>query len=493
MKLFAVSVLCLVTGTASAADLLAVYQRALQNDPQLREAEATRLAALEAKPQALSALLPQLSGTGTISRERDTGTQNTTEAVSLPPCGPAVPAGTPCSTAGTPSTVFESFPFSGKVDTTIHHYTIDLKQSLFRWENWEALKRADSQVAQAEADYQAAQQDLMERVAQRYFDVLGAQDDLQAQQMALISVTRQLEQAEARYQIGLIAVTDVEEARASHDSTAAAVIAAKRSLASTLELLREIIGDPFDHLAVPVEPFETANPDPISEDRWVEMALQQNLSVVSSRLSADIARENVSIQRGGHYPSLDLVGSAGKLTNNGVDAFDDGSPAGGTTLDQRQRSIGIQLTFPIYSGGLVSSQVRQAVYQHRAAKERLERVARQTEHDARDAYLGVLSEITRVKALRRAVESNLTALRATESGYEAGTRTAVDVLQSRQQWVQAQTDYAHSRYDYMLDVIKLQQAAGTLSEQSLQRLNVLLTDTPPPPPPTDLPPSAKAP
>jgi len=341
------------------------------------------------------------------------------------------------------------------------------------------LKRADSQVAQAEADYQAAQQDLMERVAQRYFDVLGAQDDLEAQQVALTSVTRQLEQAEARYKIGLIAVTDVEEARASHDSTAAAVIAGKRALSSTLELLREIIGDPFDSLARPLEPFEMANPDPISEDRWVDMALKQNLSLVSSRLAADIARENVSVARGGHGPSLDLVGSAGKLNSNGTDTFVDGSPAGGTSLDQNQKSIGLQLTFPIYSGGLVSSQVRQAVYQHRAAKERLERVARQTEHDARDSYLGVLSEISRVKALRRAVESNMTALRATESGYEAGTRTAVDVLQSRQQWVQAQTDYSRSRYDYMINVIKLQQAAGILSEQSLQRINALLTENPP--------------
>ncbi|HEX3914651.1 MAG TPA: TolC family outer membrane protein [Steroidobacteraceae bacterium] len=488
MKRFAIVLaLNLAAGAAYPADLLAVYQRALQNDPQLREAEATRLAALEAKPQALSALLPQLAGNGQISRERDTGTQNQTESLQLPPCSASLPAGEPCAPPGTPTTVFESFPFSGKTDTTIHHYTIDLKQSLFRWENWQALKRADSQVAQAEADYQAAQQDLMERVAQRYFDVLGAQDDLEAQQVALTSVTRQLAQAEARYQIGLIAVTDVEEARASHDSTAAAVIAAKRALASTQELLREIIGDPFDSLARPIEPFEMANPDPISENRWVEMALQQNLSLVSSRLAADIARENVSVARGGHFPSLDLVGSAGKLTNNGVDVFDDGTPAGGTTLDQRQRSIGIQLTFPIYSGGMVSSQVRQAVYQHRAAKERLERVARQTEHDARDAYLGVLSEISRVKALHRAVESNLTALRATESGYEAGTRTAVDVLQSRQQWVQAQTDYSRSRYDYMLNVIKLQQAAGTLSEQSLQRINGLLTDTPAPMPKDDAP------
>jgi outer membrane protein len=480
-QLLLVIVGILGVGTVSAADLLAVYERALQNDPQLREAENTRLAALEAKPQALSALLPQLTGNGLISRERDSGSQNQTEALTLPPCvGTVLPTDiNPCAPPGSPSTVFESFGFTGRTTTTTHHYTVDLHQSLFKWGNWVALQAADSQVAQAEADYQAARQDLMERVAERYFDVLGAQDDLDAQQVALTSVTRQLEQAESRYEIGLIAVTDVEEARASHDTTAAAVIAAKRALASAQELLREVTGDPFDYLARPIEPFELASPDPVSEERWVEMALQQNLSLVSSRLAADIARDNVSSARGGHYPSLDLVGSAGKITTNGVNVFPDGAPAGGSTLDQNQRSIGIQLTFPLYSGGMVSSQVRQATYRHRAAKERLERVARQTEHDARDAYLGVLSEISRVKALRRAVESNMTALRATESGYEAGTRTAVDVLQSRQQWVQSQTDYAHSRYDYMINVIKLQQAAGTLSEQSLTRVNALLRDVPP--------------
>jgi outer membrane protein len=449
-------------GAATASDLLAIYQRALQNDPQLREAEANRLATLEAKPQALSALLPQLSGSAVVTHERDTGSTNTTEPVSAP---------------GSP-TVLESFPFDGRVVTTTHRYGLDLRQNIFRWENWVALKRADAQVAQAEADYQAAQQDLIERVAQRYFDVLGAQDDLEAQQVALTSINRQLDQAESRFQIGLIAVTDVEEARAAHDSGAAAVIAAKRTLASTQELLREITGDAFDSLARPIEPFEMASPDPISEDRWVEMALQQNLSLVSSRLAADIARENVSSARGGHFPSLDLVGSHYKATSNGVDTFTDGTSAGGTTLDQTQRTIGLQLTFPIYSGGMVSSQVRQAVYQHRAAKERVERVARQTEHDARDSYLGVLSEISRVKALRRAVESNAISLRATESGYEAGTRTAVDVLQSRQQWVQSQTDYSRSRYAYMLNVIKLQQAAGTLSEQSLTQVNALLKDQP---------------
>src|ERR1700679_4203057 len=208
--------LSLAAGSAPAADLMAVYQRALQNDPQLREAEATRLAALEAKPQALSALLPQLSGSGVVTREKDLGSSNTTEAVSAP---------------GTPS-VLESFPFDGRVDTTTHRYGIDMKQNIFRWQKWVALKTADAQVAQAEADYQAAQQDLIERVAQRYFDVLAAQDDLEAQQVALTSIQRQLEQAESGFQIGLIAVTDGEEGRAAHASGRAAVIASKRTLAS---------------------------------------------------------------------------------------------------------------------------------------------------------------------------------------------------------------------------------------------------------------------
>jgi len=460
---------CLLSYHAAwAADLIAVYQRALQNDPQLREAEANRLAALESKPQALSALLPQLSASGTVEHERDTGSSNTVESVTVP---------------GGPN-FLESFPFDGHTVTHTHKYGVDLKQNLFKWENWVALQRADSQVAQAEADYQAAQQDLISRVAQRYFDVLASEDDLDAQQGALVSVSRQLEQAEKRYEVGLIAVTDVQEARAAHDSSAAAVIAAKRTVASAQELLREITGDLFDTLARPVEPFELANPDPVSEDRWVDMALQQNLSLVSSRLAADIARENVSSARGGHYPSLDLVANGYKVSNDGTSINSDGTPYGSQSLDQTQKSIGLQLTFPLYSGGMVSSQVRQAVYQQRAAKERLERVARQTEHDARDSYLGVLSEISRVKALRRALESNATALQATESGYEAGTRTAVDVLESRRQWIQAQTDYSRSRYDYMINMLKLEQAAGILSEESLVRMNLLFKDAPPTTAPT---------
>jgi outer membrane protein len=465
MKAFLIALsLSLAWSASPAADLLAVYQRALQNDPQLKEAEATRLAALESKPQALSALLPQVSASGTVSKEKDAGQSNETETVQVDG-----------------GTVIESFPFNGRVTTITHKYGVDLKQNLFRWSNWVALQQADAQVAQAEADYQAAQQDLIARVAQRYFDVLAAQDDLDAQRGNLESVSRQVDQAEKRYQVGLIAVTDVQEARAAHDSGAAAVIASKRQLAAAQESLREITGEGFDTLARPVEPFQLTTPEPSSEDRWVEMALQQNLSLVSSRLAADIARENVSAARGGHFPTLDLVASRYKLSSGGDYINADNTPYGTTGLDQYQNTIGIQFNIPIYSGGMVSSQVRQAVYQHRAAKERLERVARQTEHDARDAYLGVLSEISHVQALRRALESNATALNATESGYEAGTRTAVEVLDSRRQWIQAQTDYSRSRYDYMVNVVKLQQAAGILSEQTLTSLNHLLNDSQPAP------------
>ncbi len=329
---------CLAWHAASATDLLAVYQRALQNDPQLREAEANRLAALESKPQALAAMLPQLAANGTVSKEHDKGASNLVESVQV-------------SGGSGGTTVLESFPFNGRVTTSSHHYGVDLKQNLFRWENWVALQRADAQVAQAEADYQAAQQDLMARVAQRYFDVLAAQDDVDAQQGNLASVSRQLEQAEKRYDVGLIAITDVQEARAAHDSGAAAVIAAKRQLASAQELLREITGDAFDYLARPAEPFELTNPDPSSEERWVDMALQQNLSLVSSRLAADIARENVSAARGGHLPTLDLVASRYRVTTDGQDINADGTPYGSNSLDQYQNTIGLQFTFPIYAGG----------------------------------------------------------------------------------------------------------------------------------------------
>jgi outer membrane protein len=465
MRLLILVACVMSCATVGAADLVTVYRRALQNDPLLREAEANRLAAIEAKPQAQAALLPQLSASGSATRERDTGLSDTT----VPLVG--YPGAAPNQQL--------SYGFNGQTTTISHQYGLNLRQNVFNWSNWVALQRADAQLAQAEADYEAAQQDLIQRVSQHYFDVLAAQDQLEAQTAALNSINRQLEQAESRYQAGLSSITDVQEARAARDGGVASVIESKRQVATARELLWEITGDAFDSLARPVEPFETANPDPLNEDQWVQMALRQNLALVSSRLAADIARENVSAAQGGHAPTVDIVAGHFKNTSNGESLYPDGTSAGGTALDQTARSIGLQVTFPIYAGGAVASQVRQAVYLQRAAKERVERVARATERATRDSYLGVLSEASRVRALRQAVESNSIALESTEAGYGAGTRSAVDVLQSRREWVQARTDYARSRYDYLINLLKLQQAAGILSEQSLGSVNSGLKELPP--------------
>ena len=454
-RLAAVVVFGLGGAASHAADLLDVYERALQNDPLIREAEALRLATLERRPQALAELLPQLDASGSINKRDTEG--STTFLQALDPGPP-------------PTTVIVNT--DQETDSEFWQYQLQLRQTVFRWDQWVALQRADAEVAQAQIDYQAAEQDLIVRVSRRYFDVLAASDTLDAAVATAEAVERQLEQAEKRFEVGLIAITDVQEARAANDEATAAVIAAKRSLSTAEELLRELTGELYRDLAAPGEDMPLKTPEPQDELEWVEAALEQNLALQSSRLATDIAKENVRVARSGHYPSLDLVLSRtgfdqnADQTNNGL--------TGPADADQTQDTISLQLNFPIYSGGAVSSRVREQVYRHRAARERLERTARETERATRDAYLGVLSEISRVKALRQAVESGRTALQATEAGFEVGTRTTVDVLNARRQLFQAETNYARSRYDYMINLILLQQAAGMLTRNDLDEINAWL-------------------
>ncbi len=454
--------LILATAAADAADLLTVYQRALQNDPQIREADALRLASRESKPQALAALLPQFEASGSYTKFDEDGSRTTlTRSDPSDPNSPLVP-----------------IDITSTSDITAKRYDLVLRQSLFRWDQWMNLRRADAEVAQAEADYQFAQQDLIQRTSIRYFDVLAAQDTVDAAQASLDAFARQLEQAEKRFEVGLIAITDVQEARAAHDQAAAALIQAKRILATARELLRELTGESFDTLAAPVEDMPLKTPDPENEEQWVNTALDQNLQIISARLATDIAKQDVRVARSGHLPSIDLVASRGDQDYTGDQV---GRSQGGISrapADQTQTtdSIGVQVTVPIYSGGATSSRVRQQVYLHRAARERLERANRETERLARDSYLGVLSEISRVRALRQAVESSQTALQATEAGFEVGTRTTVDVLDARRQLFEAQTNYARSRYDYILNVLQLQLATGTLDRADLEEINSFLRE-----------------
>jgi outer membrane protein len=450
-------VLLACAGTAESKDLIGVFEDALHADPVIRQADATRLAAREAKPQALSALLPQLNGSAAATRDHNSGFQDQIFLATNPanPTGPGIPL------------VFSAPTTS---DTTTQQWGVNLRQNVFSWSNWMLLKEANHEVAQAEANYQAAEQNLILRVAQAYFNVLTAIDGLDANQASLQAISRQLDQANKRFEVGLIAITDVEDAKAAHDSAAAAVIAAKRTLATTEDQLQEITGQKYDQLSKPGTEMPLKSPEPADQTRWVNISLEQNLSLVSSRLAADIARENVRVAFGGHLPTLDVVAGRSWTKSNADEEFD-GIPFNDVQSKFNDRQIGLQFTLPIYSGGLTQSKVRQAQYQWIAAKEGVVQSSRATERQARDAYLGVISGIARVQALRQALESNQTALKATEAGYEVGTRTSVDVLNARKNLVQAQTDYSGSRYDYIVSVLQLRLAAGNLDRNQLTEVN----------------------
>lgn len=462
--------LLIVMPAAGAEDLLTVYQRALTHDPQIREAEANRLAARESRPQAIAALLPQISASASKTKQDTQSSGQFPQEIEQP--------------AGSGNRVVFTFVNSSDSKPETDRWSVDLRQSVFSWANWMALKRASKRVAQAEADYLAAEQDLIARVAERYFDVLAAQDNVDAQQSAFEAISRQLEQAEKRFEVGLIAITDVQEAKAARDSAAAAVIAAKRQLATAEELLREITAEKYARLAKPVDSMPLRTPQPATEQEWVEAALNQNLALVSSRLAADIARDDVRAAFGGHLPTLELTASRSNVDQSATINFASGN-SGERTSDSDDTTVALQLNVPIFAGGGTQSRVRQSEYQWQAARERLTRVTRQTERQARDAFLGVQSEISRVQALRQALESSQTALKATEAGYEVGTRTAVDVLDARRTLVQAQTNYSRSRYDYILNVLRLKQAAGNLDRTALEEVNAWLEQTAPPAAPSN--------
>jgi outer membrane protein len=464
MLLIAVGTL-VIPGIGQAASLLEVYQQALQSDPRIHEAEARRLAALEAEPQARGVLLPQIGFAGDWTRFNSSGS-GVQNVVVDDPLDPNVP----------PAQIVVPYSFSSETRDETTRWQFNLRQTLFRWDQIVGLRRADSLVAKAEADREAAQQDLVIRVGQTYFDVLAAEDRLTSLHANRTAIARQLEQAKQRFDVGLIAITDVQESQAAYDQAVADEIGAKRVLATAREFLREITGEYVGQLSAPGDEFPMRAPTPASEKDWVDLALGQNLVLVSSRLDEKLARDEISFRRNGHYPTVDLVANAGSSDSQRDQKTD---PAFGflpadTNFDSD--SIGIQVTVPIFSGGGVSSRVREAVYLHRAAREQLQRVTRETERQTRDAYLGVLSEMSRVEALEQAVESSRTALEATQAGFDVGTRTIVDVLNSQFALYRSITLFYQARYDYLMNALRLKQAAGTLQIQDLEQIDQWLKE-----------------
>ena len=459
----------LASGLASGDTLLQIYEKAMQSDPLLREAEANRLATQEGKPIARGALLPQVSGRVNLG----------------------------VAAAGGTTTTFFGGSASDRVvdsrDTDNQTWVLELRQAVFRWDQWVQLSKAGKQSAQADVDYEVAKQDLAVRVAEAYFNVLASEDALASEQAAKDAIGRQLEQAQKRFEVGLIAITDVQEAQAAYDQALATEILAKRTLANQQEVLRTIIDEPPPRLAKPGSDLPLLSPVPADENQWVELAMRQNRTLISSQIGTAIAKNDVSIARTGHYPTVDFVMNRTNVDNTGYSRgpcspsasnpllCTDGNPLGtivqgpaGTDLETD--TIALQLAVPIFSGGTTSAQVSQAVYRHRAARERQERTARETERQTRDAYLGVITDISRVRALKQAFESSKTALKATEAGYDVGTRTTVDVLAARRTVFSAETNYLRSRYDYLINGLRLKQAAGTLATEDIAQIDGLLTD-----------------
>jgi outer membrane protein len=439
--------------------LIDIYKRALENDPAFREAEAQYLATAQVKPMARSYLLPALN----LSATR--GNQN------IDTKGGAV--ATTGQAAGTRSIR----------DFDNHSYSVALTQTLFDWGQLKTLKQADKRVAQAETTYEAAKQDLTTRVATRYFAVLGAEDSLASARSARESISRQLEQAQRRFEVGLIAITDVQQSQAGYDNAVAEEILSQQQLATAHEFLREIIGEDVAKLAGPKEDFPLLSPDPMSPEAWVNRALADNLTLNAQRLALDVANDQIEIDRGSRLPKLSLSGTyqdgAQDLTQtiyysapNPLCATAPFTPC--STLSPTQptnKSWSIDLRFPLYTGGYNSAKIQQSVYNSRLTQQTLERVTRQTERQTRDSYLTVLSDISRVRALKQSVESNRTALRATEAGFEVGTQTTVDVLAAQNSLRIAETSYSQARYNYLLAVVALKQAAGSLSEADVMQID----------------------
>jgi outer membrane protein len=432
------------------ANLLDVYNRALDTDPLWHQAGFNRLATHENKTQAVLNLLPL----------DVTANKNFVGVGSVPIKTPA-------------------------------YLGASLSLNVFNWDSWVALKAADATVAQAEANYQAAAQSLIQRVSQQYFAVLAAQDTLSAEQSALESVQTQLDQAEQRYRVGLIAVTDMAVARASRDSTSAAVIAAKRTLATQEDLLRAITNDRYDSLAGPRDDMPLLNPDPASEDTWVTTAMEQNASLIASRMGSDIAHDSLLTAYGGHLPTININVSRNWALEHGNYSTNAGTPAGEaaligsinglpTVVDTNDVfwSIGIQV--PLFTAGLTQSKVRQARYTWDAAKAGLDFTSRQTEEQTRDAYQGVISQIAQVQALKQAVQSDQIALQATQAGYQVGTKTVVDVLTTRAALLQDDTNYAQAKYGYLNNIVSLRLAAGTLDRSTVELINSWLIEPRPP-------------
>lgn len=422
-----------LAGAAQAEDLLDVYRLAAEADPQLRQAEAAYHAVSETRRQARAQLLPQLSANASLLRER----QEITESD---------------STFFPPSTFY----------STNKTYSLNLNQALYHRDYFVQLRQTAADIGRARAEYDGERQNLIVRATERYFNVLAAADDLEFARAELEANARLLDQTKQRFEVGLIAITDVHESQAAHDLAAARRIAAETRVAVAAEELRELTGRHIDELAAPRAEIPLLAPEPADIQAWVASAADQNLRLIAAEFAVEVARANVDLQRAGHYPSLDAVASYGY---SDVSA---GRLGGSVSTDT---IVGLQINVPLYQGGGVNARAREGQFRLTQAREAYEQQRRAIDRETRSAYLTVLDNIGSVQALRQSRLSSETALEATEAGYEVGTRTIVDVVQAQRNLFEARRNHSQARYDYLLSSLRLKAAAGLLDLTDLERIN----------------------
>lgn len=429
-----------------AEDLLMIYRLAQANDPTLQAAKETQLAAQEATPQARALFLPVL--VGTASAPVYTHIRNQSSAID--------------TFITIPGTGSAGIPIPSTFNYTQNTYALTLTQPIFYYQQWIQLSQANDQVKQANANYAAAEQDLTFRTIQAYFNVLKAMDAVKFAQANQKALEKFLDQTQERFQVGLIAITDVQIAKARRDNAVAQVIAAENELANQKELLREITGLEINSFSLLRSKITLGPPEPTNEERWVTIALQENINLQALRFQVDAARANIKINRAQHLPVLGINSSVTHTTQTPY------YPKNTTTV------VGLQATLPIYSGGAIVSKTRQAMHIYGQTFKQLETLYRQVESTTRQSYRGVLTQISQAAAFKQAVVSNQSALDATDAAFSVGTRTIVDVLNSQSDLIRAQEDYANARYDYILQSVRLKKAAGSLCPEEVHYINALL-------------------
>lgn len=425
------ALLSIMAPTAYADNLLSVYQLAVQNDSQFKASQAEFRALAESKNQSRALLLPNISASAHYS-------DNTTET--------------------------EPTSVSPKYHYKSNGYNLNLTQPIYQHANVVGLTQADAQVAQALANFENAKQDLIVRVASQYFSVLAAKDTLAFAKKEQKAIHEQRIQTQQRFNVGLIAITDVHEARALHDQAIANTIVAENTLAISLETLREITATKHQNLSPLSSDHPLMIPKPANVGQWVNTAETQNPSLMASIKNVEVARTEISRQQSGHYPSLDL-----NVKHSYTD-YDKNAPS----LGERQQydtTVSLQLNIPLYQGGMVNSKTRAAAYRLEQSKQLLEQQKRAIKRQTRNSYLSVVANISQVKALKQALASSQIALEATQAGFDVGTRTIIDVFNSQRELFRAKRDYAQVRYNYVLETLKLKQAAGTLSMLDIEQLN----------------------